>query len=313
MGMKKYNTTFLLLLIILLGGGCAGDNSKNRKRSKSTAESSPVLLQSAVVPSVVQGLAVPEPRSKKEIEAIMSSVSVDQQYKVDRPFHIVLCASEKDPGHGDPGFHDYPIWRSRWASILGEIEGVEIDTADQWPDSEQVAYADVVVFFHDNPVWSVEKAEDLDALLSRGAGLVFIHWSINCYRDVLPLQERIGLVWSKDNKWRRGALNLNYQPHPVTLGFEGSEGFVEEPYWNLNGDPSTIQVLATSEEEGRPRPQLWTKQNSNGRVFVCLPGHFTWTHDDPLYRLLVFRGICWAAQRPLNSLDDGVFVGARFQ
>ena len=309
---RKY-WAIIAILTILIISSCSVKDNKGQGHIESVPASSSRAIQPAFIPSVVQGLSVPEPRSKKEVERVVASLRPNSARKSESPFRIVLCASEKDPGHSDPGFHDYPIWRSRWASILGEIEGVEIDTADQWPDSEQVAYADVVVFFHDNPVWSVEKAEDLDALLSRGAGLVFLHWSINCRRDTLLLQERIGLVWSKDNKWRRGALNLNYQPHPVTLGFEGSEGFVEEPYWNLNGDPSTIQVLATSEEEGRPRPQLWTKQNSNGRVFVCLPGHFTWTHDDPLYRLLVFRGICWAAQRPLNSLDDGVFVGARFQ
>jgi hypothetical protein len=41
------------------------------------------------------------------------------------------------------------------------------------------------------------------------------------------------------------------------------------------------------------------------------PGHFAWTFDDPLYRAVLLRGICWAAQRPPGDLSALSTVGAR--
>jgi len=71
-------------------------------------------------------------------------------------------------------------------------------------------------------------------------------------------------------------------------------------------------VLANSIEENQPRPQVWIMQHRNGRVFACIPGHYTWTFDDPLYRVLVLRGICWAGgQADINRLTELATVGAR--
>ena len=39
---------------------------------------------------------------------------------------------------------------------------------------------------------------------------------------------------------------------------------------------------------------MWTFQAGKGRVFASIPSHYTWTLDDPLFRLLLLRGIAWA-------------------
>jgi hypothetical protein len=246
------------------------------------------------------------------VEQILSAHAGAANPAGSEPLRVVLCASEKDAGHGAPGFHDYPIWRDRWAAILGGLDGAVVETADRWPNREQFDTADVIVFFHDNPAWSAEKAADLDRLLKRGRGVVFLHWSVNCYRDPEPLADRLGLVWSAGSKPRAGVLDLTYERHPITVGFPEADRMIDESYWNMTGDSGVISPLATSNEEGEPRPQVWLRQKDGGRVGVCIPGHFTWTHDDPLYRVLVFRMMCWAAGKPLNLLDDAVFVGARF-
>ena len=31
-----------------------------------------------------------------------------------------------------------------------------------------------------------------------------------------------------------------------------------------------------------------------------LPGHYSWTFDDPLLRILLLRGIAWTANEPLK-------------
>jgi len=101
--------------------------------------------------------------------------------------------------------------------------------------------------------------------------------------------------------------------HPITRGFNRLR-FLDESYWSLRGDPARVAVLASSLEENAPQPQLWTLERSQGRVFGCIPGHYTWTFDDPMYRLLVLRGICWAAkQDDVDRLSELALVGARVQ
>ena len=47
-------------------------------------------------------------------------------------------------------------------------------------------------------------------------------------------------------------------------------------------------------------------------MFGCIPGHYTWTFDDPLYRVLVQRGIAWTArEKDVNRLLELALVGAR--
>jgi type 1 glutamine amidotransferase len=56
---------------------------------------------------------------------------------------------------------------------------------------------------------------------------------------------------------------------------------------------------------------LWVKEREKGRVFASIPGHYTWTFDDPLYRVIVLRGIAWAArQGDVNRLTELALVGA---
>lgn len=46
-------------------------------------------------------------------------------------------------------------------------------------------------------------------------------------------------------------------------------------------------------------------------MFVSIPGHYTWTFDDPLFRILLLRGIAWAGKEPADHLLDLATVGAR--
>jgi type 1 glutamine amidotransferase len=68
-------------------------------------------------------------------------------------------------------------------------------------------------------------------------------------------------------------------------------------------------------EEGRPWPLVWTFEpdkdaGGKGRVFCSVLGHYSWTFDDPLFRLLILRGTAWAAREPVERFEamaiDGV-------
>jgi type 1 glutamine amidotransferase len=56
---------------------------------------------------------------------------------------------------------------------------------------------------------------------------------------------------------------------------------------------------------------FWAHPHGRGRVFGCVPGHYTWTFDDPYFRLLLLRGMAWAAGGSPYRFDPLVLRGAR--
>jgi len=46
---------------------------------------------------------------------------------------------------------------------------------------------------------------------------------------------------------------------------------------------------------------------------VSVPGHYAWTFDDPLFRVLLLRGIAWSAGRPAERLTHLAPIGARMR
>ena len=126
------------------------------------------------------------------------------------------------------------------------------------------------------------------------------------------MAERIGLAWKGNfSRFRHGPLELTFPDpeHPITRGFEKVK-FEDESYWKLVGDPEKIHLLATAKEEGASQPLLWIREQGKGRVFVSIPGHYTWTFDDPLYRVLILRGMAWATSEPVARFNPLVFEGA---
>jgi hypothetical protein len=199
--------------------------------------------------------------------------------------------------------------------LLALAPRVEVATADRWPSADEWQSADVAVFFSANPAWSPERAKDLDAFLYRAGGVVFLHYAVNGRRAPDELAQRIGLALSDISRYRHGALDLQFDQaagHPITAGFKSAK-FIDESYWNMLGDTSKIQVLATQDEEGKPRPMLWTFEPGRGRVVGSILGHYTWTFDDPLYRVLLLRAIAWTARERTDRFDDLVTPGARIE
>ena len=56
-----------------------------------------------------------------------------------------------------------------------------------------------------------------------------------------------------------------------------------------------VRVLACAKVDGESRPLIWTHEHGQGRIFASVPGHYTRTLNDPLFRVLLLRGIAWAA------------------
>jgi type 1 glutamine amidotransferase len=79
----------------------------------------------------------------------------------------------------------------------------------------------------------------------------------------------------------------------------------------LFGDPKKVTVLASGKEDDKDQPLFWALEPAKGRVFVSIPGHFAWSFDDPLFRILLLRGIAWTAKEPVDRFNELVLPGAR--
>ncbi len=266
------------------------------------------LLTEPLAPAKLERPGAPPPRRRAEVEALLKGGDLPAGPR--RKLHIVLVDGPKDHGLGE---HDYPLWQRRWFNLLSMAEDVRVSTASGWPTAKQFETANAIVFYSANPGWSAARANELDAFLKRGGGLVYIHFAVYGRKDVDALSERIGLAWRDGlSRFRHGPVELDFtgSKHPITRGF-GKLKLVDESYWNLAGDPRRIDLLATAVEEGTARPLLWARQVGKGRVFVSIPGHYTWTFDDPLFRLLLLRGIAWAAVESVDRFNELATLGAR--
>lgn len=249
----------------------------------------------------------PKPRSVAEVNVLLAGAPVPPE-KI-RKIRIVLVAGKKDHG---PGEHDYPAWQKAWAALFRLADHVEVATAWEWPEKAEFQKADVMVFYQHGD-WTPQRAVDIDAFLERGGGLVYIHWAVDGREDAPGFARRIGLASRGGKiKYRHGPLELSFNngaKHPITRNFDKLR-LVDESYWMLTGELPADRVLATQIEENESRPLFWTVEHARGRVFVSIPGHYSWTFDDPLFRVLLLRGIAWTAREPVDRFNSLVWPGA---
>jgi putative heme-binding domain-containing protein len=269
------------------------------------------------------GAQAPPPRTRAEVDAVLSKAPRPDPSAPVRPLHVLLVAGPKDHG---PGEHDYPAWQRQWATLLPKAPGVRVSTAFPWPTPEQWDGVDVAVFYLKTR-WDAQQLAEIQRHQARGRGVVTIHWAIGCDQDWDNHARHFGLSY-KAASYRHGPteLRLPNPAHPLLLGLPRSMHFVDEPYWPFIGDPSRVTVLATSDErihQGDDRlqnpgdgtlatvPVFWTYEppGTNARVFVSIFGHYAWTFDDPLFRLLLLRGISWAAKENSYRLDPLALEG----
>jgi putative heme-binding domain-containing protein len=249
-------------------------------------------------------------RRRTEVEAVLAGAPSPPGKT--RPLTVVLVAGPKDHG---PGEHDYPAWQRVWARLLRMADGVTVETADDWPTAGQLKAADVLVFYQQGK-WTPERARDMDAFLARGGGAVYVHYAVDGGADAPGFARRIGLAWQGGrSKFRHGPLDLGFESgpgHPIARNLDRVKLY-DESYWQLVGDPGRVTLLASGTEDGRPQPLFWTLEPAKGRVVVSIPGHFSWTFDDPLFRVLLFRGIAWAARESVDRFNPLVWPGARLR
>ena len=285
----------------------------------------------------------PKPRSRSEVEAVLARAPKPPAKRKLRELNVVLVAFKKDHG---PNEHDYPLWQKRWAVLLGgkkagqekqvnlygpAPEGqkkalagapkVQVSTAYGWPNAEQFEKADLIAMFC-YVQWDEQKLEQMQKFLSRGGGIVIMHPAVIVPKDkdlTDQLAGLIGLTWEQDStRWRHGHMDLKLAApdHPICVGLPETIGVLDEPYWPLKGNLGKVTVLVTSDEtisadskQTKPEPMFYIYEHGKGRVFNCILGHYTWTFDDPYFRILMLRGMAWAAGESPYRFDQLVLRG----
>lgn len=241
----------------------------------------------------------PPTRSERSVQSLRSRLAkLDKLNPApeQRTIPLVLVASKQDHGRGQ---HDYPHWQTNWSRLLSSPDTrAAVETAWEWPTPAQFASARVVVFYFWNHDWSAERLAQLDTFLARGGGVVLIHSAVIADHDPERLAERIGLsAHPRRTGYRHMPFELRIvdREHPITRGLPERIELLDEPYWPLIGDPARVNVLASAHVDGASRPLIWVQQKGAGRVFASIPGHYTWTLNDLVFRLVLLRGIAWAA------------------
>jgi putative heme-binding domain-containing protein len=256
----------------------------------------------------------PPRRTKSEVNTALRAAQLETQNPKPETLSVVLVASKQDHG---PGEHDYPAWQKKWNPLLAAAPSVTVSNAWQWPTAEQFRAANVVVFYYWNHEWSAERYAQLDEYLARGGGVVVLHSATIADQEPEQLAERLGLAAQPQRtKYLHCPMDLTLTAstnHPITLGLPRSIPFLDEPYWPMIGDARQVEVLATAEQEGKAWPMVWTFQKGKGRVFASILGHYSWTHDDPLFRILVLRGLAWAAGADVRRLEKLAVQGVEFR
>jgi len=252
-------------------------------------------------------LEAPPIRTQAELAAVLAG-SAPPSAEL-RPLNIVLVAGKKDHG---PGEHDYPAWQIQWGQLLAAAPNVNVTAAWEFPSKEQMAASDVLIFFQKG-TWNDDREKQLDVYLARGGGAVYIHWAVNGDERVADFSTRIGLASRGGNiRYRHGPLKLDMHntDHPIVRNVDQLKLY-DESYWLLTGDVKNVTLLGTSTEDGEATPQLWAYEKERGRVFVSIPGHYSWTFDDPIFRTVLLRGIAWTAREPVDRFNELVPLGAR--
>jgi type 1 glutamine amidotransferase len=279
----------------------------------------------------------PPPPIRAEVERALAAARTARDEPL-RPLTIVLLADRKDHGENE---HDYPRWQERWALLLGgerasqakavNLYGPDIPDANArqgarevevirawgWPETGQWEKASLVVAYC-YIEWTAARKTEVERFLARGGGLVLIH-SATWTRPEPSAEVAVLTGVGGFQHWRHGALEVELDSeHPICRGLPRRISLVDEPYWPPTPPFSAegVEVLGSSREETSPgsghtelQPLIWTRRFGEGRVFGCVPGHYTWTFDNPWFRALLLRGMAWAAGDNPYRFDKLVMRG----
>ncbi|HAP00258.1 MAG TPA: hypothetical protein DCQ83_09470 [Fibrobacteres bacterium] len=311
--------------------------------TKRFRHSSTILLAQALC----IGLAFSQTHRWSQVQSILGAVTNPADTAGPfTPLNIVLVWGEHDHATGQ---HEYEKFARGWQPLLAKMHNTTVSLAYYWPTEAQWQAADLVVMYlrthncqsntgttctplagQTSPiVVDANKFAQMDAFLARGKGLVTMHpgnYPHQMYQD--QWADRTGIAWKAGSTtattttYREGHLSLSFRKQtnsPILAGLPDTLQFDDEMYFPLFGHPDSVNVLATSNEtfqsQTAARTALWTYSppGKSGRVYGFIMGHLQTSFSDPVFRILLLRGMAWAANDNFNRyrrvvLDSAVYI-----
>ncbi len=192
----------------------------------------------------------------------------------------------------------------RFAPFLREHGfAVELaDTLDVYLDPERLREFDLLV-----PVWTmgvIAKEQEVGLLQAVAAGVNVAGWHggmADSFRANPDYQFMVGGQWvAHPGNIIDYTVTIVPGDDPITAGLDDFTMHSEQYY--LHTDPSN-EVLATTTFSGdylpwiagTVMPVVWKRRYGAARISYCSLGHVATDFDTPEARLLVERGMLWAA------------------
>ncbi|MEJ6717288.1 MAG: ThuA domain-containing protein [Akkermansiaceae bacterium] len=244
--------------------------------------------------------------------------------KLSRDVRILWLYGPEDHRGGE---HDYIRIKELFVPMLKTIPRVTVDEAFQFPAQEQFDQADLVIQYLHLPGLTDKQLAMFQKFVDDGGSVVSLHES--CIMRPIAQAEKlagcIGCSWkgNQTSKWSKFGhdhpVHLKTE-HPAFKGLPNSIQLNDESYWNLlkRKNVEVIGAIAPAsdqkfeevlESEGVRGDAFWTYTSGKGRVFGTTTGHYTYTFHDPIYRVLLLRGMAWALNENPAPFMPLVFHG----
>jgi type 1 glutamine amidotransferase len=191
------------------------------------------------------------------------------------------------------------------------FEVVLTDTLDAYADSSLMSSVSLILQNWTAGDLTVDQFHGLSGAVRAGAGLVGWHGGLcDAFRHMPAYQFMTGGQWLAHPGGSHASYTIdiaeNAAGDPVVAGL-GSFSITSEQYY-LAVDPA-VEILATTTFR-RPAeapwiqeaviPAVWRKRWDTGRVFYVSWGHHASDFDVTPARVIVERGLLWAAGRTVS-------------
>lgn len=269
----------------------------------------------------------PKPNAPVPKEKLLKLIGEYKGARLSRDVRILWLSGPEDHGGGE---HDYIRIQELFVPMLKTVPRVTVDEAFQFPTQEQFDQADLLIQFLHMPDLTDKQLAMYQKFVDDGGRVVSIHES--CIMRPVERAEKyagcIGASW-KGNKHSRWSKFNHDHPlfldtkHPAFVGLPRSVLLNDESYWNLLARDNVKVIGAVAPKAAKDTPSFadvlegkgvrgyafWTYTSGKGRVFGTTTGHYTYTYYDPMYRLILLRGIAWALDEKPAPFMPLVFHG----
>ncbi len=203
--------------------------------------------------------------------------------------------------------HEPKLCADLFAPFLKE-KGYEVeasDSLDAYLNHEKMAALDLIV-----PVWTMgtiskEQETGLLTAVKNGTGIAGWHGGMgDSFRNSVDYQFMVGGQWvAHPGGIVPYRVNILDHEDDVTRGLKDFDMMSEQYY--MHTDPSNKVLAATTFSgghgdadwiKGTVMPVAWKRRWGKGRVFYSSVGHVAKDFDVPEARILVQRGMLWAAR-----------------